>query len=212
MYERFAIIKTNELPAARVLQYAGSVLMAIEISKRLFDVRDYYRMAEAGILQEGDKVELIEGEVLAMSPIGSPHSAAIDRAARALMKLSGDAAIVRIQGPVRLDDYNEPQPDIALLRPKKDFYAAGHPSPPDILLIVEIAQSSLQFDQTIKLRLYGRAGVPEYWVSDIQHDRLFAYSDFEADSYRTIRELHRGDFIAPKLLPERQIPVDSLLP
>ena len=186
--------------------------MATEISKRLFTVHDYHRMVDAGILCEDDRVELIHGEVLAMSPIGPPHSAAVLRANQALVRIVGDHAIVGVQGSVRLDEYDEPQPDLYLLRPKEDFYASGHAGPSDIFLIIEVADSSLKYDNTIKRSLYAETGVPEYWISDLQNDCLIAYSDLHEKSYRTTRQFQRGSAIAPRLLSECRIPVDVLLP
>lgn len=169
-------------------------------------------MVDAGILREGDRVELIYGEVLAMSPIGPPHGASVDRATRFMMKAVGDKAIVRIQGSVRLDEYSEPQPDVVLLRPKEDFYYSAHPGPSDILLIVEVAESSLAYDRKIKARLYAETGIAEYWVADLKNDRLFAYSEPHEKAYRVVREFQRGDSVAPQLLPECSIKVGDLLP
>ena len=186
--------------------------MAIEISKRLFTVYDYHRMVDAGILSEDDRVELIHGEIIAMSPIGPRHSAAVLRGTQALVRLVGDRAIVGVQGSVRLDEYDEPQPDLYLLRPKEDFYASGHAGPKDILLIVEVADSSLEYDQSIKLGLYAETGVPEYWIADVRNDCLVAYTDLRENTYRTTRHFQRGDMIAPLLLPECRMPIDVLLP
>lgn len=186
--------------------------MPVELTRRLFTVHDYHRMGEAGILSKEDRVELIRGEILAMSPIGPPHCAAVDRATRAIVNITGDSAIVRVQGAGRLDEYDEPQPDIVLLRPREDFYASAHPGPPDILLVVEIAESSLEYDRTVKKRLYAETGIPEYWVADVKNDCLFAYSDLGDNSYRLVRQFHRGDFIAPQLLPECRLQIDVLLP
>ena len=186
--------------------------MATEISKRLFTVHDYHRMVDVGILSEDDRVELIHGEVIAMSPIGPRHSAAVLRANQALVRIVGDRAIVGVQGSVRLDEYDEPQPDLYLLRPKDDFYASGHAGPADIFLIIEVADSSLKYDRTIKLDLYAETGVPEYWIADIQNDCILAYSDLGENTYRSTRQFQRGDTIAPRLLSECRIPVDVLLP
>jgi Uma2 family endonuclease len=186
--------------------------MATEISKRLFTVHDYHRMVEAGILSEDDRVELIYGEVLKMSPIGPRHSAAVLRANHVLQRIVGDRAIIGVQGSVRLDEYDEPQPDIYLLRPKDDFYASGHAGPPDIFLIVEMADSSLGYDKGLKMRLYAETGVPEYWVADIQNEGVIAYSQPRESTYSVFHEFRRGDKISPELLPDCQIPVDALLP
>jgi Uma2 family endonuclease len=185
--------------------------MSVELKKRLFSVYDYHRMAEAGILGEHDRVELIEGEIVAMSPIGPPHNAAVNRANRAMVNAVGDRAIVQIQGSVRLNNYNEPQPDVVLMRPRADFYSTRHAMPADILLIVEVAQSSLEYDRTLKACLYARTGIAEYWVADLTNDCVFAYSNPGEGEYHTIREFKRGESIAPQLLPECQIQVDTLL-
>jgi Uma2 family endonuclease len=186
--------------------------MATEISRRLFTVHDYHRMVDAGILSEDDRVELIHGEILAMSPIGPRHNAAILRANQSLVRIVGGRALVGVQGSVRLDEYDEPQPDLYLLRPKKDFYASGHAGPSDILLIIEVADSSLEYDQGIKMHLYAETRVPEYWVSDIRNERVITYSDIQGNTYRTIREVERGNTLYPQLLRDRPIPADLLLP
>jgi Uma2 family endonuclease len=186
--------------------------METEISRRLFTVHDYHRMVDAGILTEDDRVELIHGEILAMSPIGPRHSAAVLRATQALVRLMGDRAIVGVQGSIRLDEYDEPQPDIYLLRPKEDYYASGHAGPADIFLIVEMADSSLEYDQTIKARLYAETGVAEYWIADVRNDRLLVYSELHDSTYASCHELHRGETTAPRLLPDCRITVDILLP
>jgi Uma2 family endonuclease len=185
--------------------------MPVQLTRRLFTVDDYHRMVDAGILSERDRVELIEGEILAMTPIGPPYGAAVDRANRAMVTATGDRAIVRVQGSVRLNEYNEPQPDFVLLRPKDDYYATGLPGPKDIFLIVEVAQSSLEYDRTVKARLYAENGIPEYWVADLEHDCVFVHTDPRGGAYRTVRQLQRGESIAPDLLPDCQLKVDALL-
>jgi len=186
--------------------------MSTEISRRLFTVHDYHKMVHAGILREGDRVELIRGEIVTMSPIGTKHNGAVLRALNTLLRFVGDRALVGCQGSIRLDEYDEPQPDIYLLRPRSDFYASGHAGPSDLFLIVEMADSSLKYDQTVKMELYAETGVPEYWISDVEHECLFAYSEPTRSGYRTMRTLQRGDTITPELLPECVIPVDVLLP
>src|SRR5262245_50112121 len=186
--------------------------MAIEVSKRLFTVHEYHRMVDAGILSEDDRVELIRGEIIAMSPIGPRHSAAVLRATQSLVRLVGDLAIVGVQGSIRLDEYDEPQPDLYLLRPKDDFYASGHAGPADIFLVIEVADSSLEYDEGLKMRLYAETGVPEYWVADIRNDGLVAYAEPKENTYSVIRQFRRGDILTPRLLPDCRIPVDALLP
>jgi len=206
---------SNEIRSLTVvvrLRYSAGAAMAIEISRKLFTVHDYHRMVDAGILCEDDRVELIRGEVLTMSPIGPRHSAAVLRATQSLVRIVGDLAIVGVQGSIRLDEYDEPQPDIYLLRPKDDFYASGYTGPADIFLIVEMADSSLEYDREIKMGLYAETGVPEYWIADIRNDCVIAYSNPDKLSYRTTQTFQRGSILNPHLLPECPIPVDVLLP
>ena len=169
-------------------------------------------MVDAGILFEDDRVELIRGEILLMSPIGPPHNGTVIRANNRLVPIVGNRALVGVQGAIRLDDWDEPQPDIFLLRPRDDFYTKAHPGPPDIFLIIEIADSSLDYDRTVKASLYGETGVPEYWVADITNDCVWTYSGIQERHYQVIRQCRRGDSIVPQLLPDCQIPVDILLP
>jgi Uma2 family endonuclease len=185
--------------------------MSAELLTRRFTVQDYHRMVDAGILREDDRVELIRGQVVTMSPIGPPHAALVDRALRTMDRAVGDRAIVRVQGSVQLDEYSQPQPDIALLRPRADFYCSAHPLPPDILLVVEVAQSSLGYDRGLKAGLYAEAGIEEYWVVDVTGRRLIAYSDAHNGEYRSVRVLTSEDVLTPKLLPGCSIAVASLL-
>jgi len=134
------------------------------------------------------------------------------RANRNLNRLVADSAIVGTQGSVRLDEFAEPQPDIYLLRPKDDFYASAHAGPSDILLIVEMADSSLEYDQEVKKDLYALTGVPEYWIADIHHDCVIVYSDLRDNRYQRAETFSRGNSMTPCLLPDCRIPVDVLLP
>ena len=186
--------------------------MSSNIVRKHFTYDDCLRMAETGILSPLERVELIRGEILVMSPIGPRHAAAVDGTTEALIECSARRAIVRSQTPVVLDRLAAPQPDITLLRRRDDFYASQHPGAPDILLIVEIADSSLEYDMTVKLGLYAILGITEYWVADLKNNRLLVYSQPVGDTYREMREVHRGDSVAPHLLPDCLIPVALLLP
>jgi Uma2 family endonuclease len=136
------------------------------VTRHRLTVHDYHRLAESGILRRDDRVELIAGEVLDMSPIGSLHAALVRAVARWLADSVGQRGIVAVQDPVHLDESSEPQLDIALLRPQADYYAAAHPGPADTLLIVEVADSSLAYNRGVKVPLYARHGIPEVWVID----------------------------------------------
>ena len=169
-------------------------------------------MGQAGILSARDRVELINGEILIKPMMGPPHCASVDRVSLAMHRASDNHNIVRTQGAVRLDEWSEPEPDVVLLRPKDDFYASKHPVPSDILLIVEVADSSLKFDAGTKARLYAETGIPEYWIVDIPNDCLHVYSDVHEEAYRTNRQFRRGDTISPMLLPACSLVIDTLLP
>ncbi len=185
--------------------------MPAEITKRLFDVDDFHRMAQAGILLEDDRVELIDGEVVAMTPIGPRHNAAVNRATRTLVTTVGDRAIVQVQGSVRLDRFQEPRPDLVLLRPQPDFYASRLPGASDILLVIEIAESSLDYDREVKARVYGQSGVQEYWMVDLNDRSVSCCRDSMGGVYRRIRQYRAGESVAPEALPECSISVDALL-
>lgn len=185
--------------------------MAVEVTRRLFNAAEYHRMAEAGILSEDDRVELIEGEIVQMSPIGSRHQACVDRLSTLFHQHVGRAAIVRVQGPVSLGEYSEPQPDLALLRPRDDFYAQAHPTPADILLLVEVAETSQGYDRDIKLPLYARAGVPEVWLADLVEDAMYVYCQPHGGAYNEARQVRRGESLAPRLLPHVTLEVGAIL-
>jgi Uma2 family endonuclease len=197
---------------ASELRYSGRALMSDNLQRKLFTAEDCYRMSEAGILLPEDRVELIRGEILKMSPIGPRHGASVDGANKVMVRLAGDHAIVRIQGTVELDQFCAPQPDVVLLRPRDDFYVGKNPAGRDILLIIEVADLSLEYDTTVKVELYSILGVHEYWVADLQNDSVIVYSDPAESSYKTVREFRSGDTLTPQLLPECAIKAAVLLP
>jgi Uma2 family endonuclease len=184
---------------------------AVAVNRRRFTVDDYHRMWDVGILSPTDRVELIDGEIVTKMPIGPRHGACVDRANRALTTTVGSSAIVRVQGSVRLDLFNLPQPDVVLLRPRADFYASAHPSPADILLIVEVAESSIDFDRSIKRRVYAKAGVREYWLVDLNEDVVHVYSDPSSGGYRGVAGYRREQSITPHLLPALAMSAFDLL-
>lgn len=143
-------------------------------------------MREAGILGEDDRVELVEGDVVAMTPIGSAHAACVKRLTLLLFRAAGELALVSVQDPVRLDEASEPKPDLALLHPKPDFYASGHPGPEDVLLLIEVADASLAYDQEVKLPLYARAGIREVWLVDLPGRRVLVHREPGAGGYAAV--------------------------
>ena len=135
-------------------------------SRHLISVDAFHRMGEAGILGPGDRVELIDGEIIDMSPIGVLHAALVDALVRHFGRSAGQSVFIRCQNPLRLDDLSEPEPDIAILRPRADFYTTSHPGPADVLLVIEVSDTSLAYDLGTKVPLYARHGIPEVWVID----------------------------------------------
>jgi Uma2 family endonuclease len=185
--------------------------MPVAVTRRRFTADDYQRMGQAGILRAEDRVELIDGEIATMTPIGPRHCASIDRATRAFVRKAGDSAIVRVQGSVRLDFYTEPEPDLVLLRPRADFYSSRHPGPAEILLIVEVAESSIDYDSDFKSRVYARSGLHEYWLADLNENVVFCHSGPEEGLYQKVQRYTRGQLLAPLLLPECVVSTEDLL-
>jgi Uma2 family endonuclease len=138
-------------------------------------VADYYRMAEAGILGRPARVELIDGEIIDMSPIGVLHAAVVNVLARHVAQCLGDTTFVSIQNPLRLDDENEPEPDLLILRPRSDCYCTAHPGAADTLVVIEVSDTSLTYDLDVKVPLYARHGVPEVWVIDVTTRRTHVF-------------------------------------
>jgi len=185
--------------------------MSVRIERRIFNVDEYHRMSEAGILSEDDRVELMEGEIIKMSPIGSRHAACVKRFNTLLHRKAGQAVIVSIQDPIRLDDYSEPEPDVALLRPRTDFYSQAHPTPNDVILIIEVADTSLEYERTVKLPLYARAGIAEVWLAIVTRDTVEAFSRPLNGAYQEFREAKRGDVLSPAGFPDLLLSVDEIL-
>jgi Uma2 family endonuclease len=149
--------------------------VAIPASRRRFTVDEYEQMAEAGILGEDDRVELLEGDIVEMAPIGPRHAASVKRLIDRLAPTLHGRAIVSAQDPIRIESDSEPQPDIALLRPRHDFYAHAHPSPQDVLLVIEVSDSTAWLDRRVKMPLYARAGIPQAWLVDLDNDVIEVY-------------------------------------
>ncbi len=166
--------------------------MSVEIAKRLFNVREYERMVETGILTEDDRVELIGGEIVEMSPTGTRHAACVRRLNTLLAARVGASALLSVQDPIVLDDFSEPQPDVVLLRPRPDFYEQRHPRAPDVLLLIEVSDTTLKTDRQIKMPLYARAGVGEYWVVNLQDNEIEIYARPSGSAYQLVRRAGRG--------------------
>jgi Uma2 family endonuclease len=181
------------------------------LTRHKLNVDDYHRMAEAEILRPEDRVELINGELIDMAPISLDHAATVNGLNEALVLATTGRAIVSIQNPVRLDRFNEPQPDVAVLRPRTDRYRSGEPpGPSDVLLLVEVAHTSLRFDRGYKLPLYAQMGIPEFWLVDLQRRVLEVYRRPAGDAYTEVATHESGDTVELALAPEFSINVAAL--
>jgi Uma2 family endonuclease len=185
--------------------------VTLQTLKRLFTVEEYYQMARSGILSEDDRVELIEGEILEMSPIGSRHAACVRRLNQIFSARIGTRAIVSVQNPIHLSKRSEPQPDLALLQPRDDFYERAHPEPEDVLLIVEVAETSADFDRETKAPLYAQAGIPEPWLVDLSEDYIEVFRQPSAKGYAEVRQVRRGQVLCPQALPGLELAVADIL-
>jgi Uma2 family endonuclease len=181
------------------------------LRRRPITAQEYQRMGEVGILRREDRVELIEGDLIEMSPIGGAHIFWVMKLTRLLTLAAGLRAYVSVQSSVRLDDRTEPEPDIALIRP--DFKPVGNapPATADLLLLVEVADTSLRYDKTIKAELYARHGVPEYWIVDIDAHVIHVHRNAKPAGYADIGEARPGSTLEPVLLPDLRLPIADLL-
>ena len=177
-----------------------------------FTVKQYYQMAEvAGIFDSANKVELIEGEIIDMvPPIGSKHADWVNRLNRYFISLVTDDIAISIQNPIHLNDATEPEPDLVLAAPRKLSYSKAHPSATDVLLLIEVADSSLAYDREIKAPLYARHGIAEYWLIDIESGQLTLYRDPSDDGYRTSYRPPLNEVLTLQLLKETHVDLSML--
>ena len=181
------------------------------IRRHRYSVDDYYCMAAAGVLRPDERVELIDGEIIDMTPIGSRHAAVVTMLNQRLISVLGTAAIVSVQNPVWLGTHSEPQPDIALLKPRSDFYEAAHPSPGDVLVIIEVADSSAAYDRDVKLPLYARHGIPGVWLVDLATQKLTVYGAPADGTYTTVTTAEDLTRMPIPGLPDTNVDLGPLL-
>lgn len=177
----------------------------------LFNVDEYHQLIEVGILGPEDRIELIHGELTMMPPIGPEHSSYTRRLTNLLPRKLPDNVVLQMNEPVTIAPGSEPQPDAAIVKAKPDNYRKAHPTPKDVLLIIEVADSSSNFDNKVKGKLYGKAGIPEYWIIETAENLVRVFTDPSKEGYRTIREFHRGDKVKCGTVPQLQLTVDDLL-
>jgi len=186
--------------------------MAVEVLRRHFTAGEYHRMAQAGILHEDDRVELIEGEIVEMAPIGSRHAACVIRLTQLFSQYSGEVFLVNVHNPISLSEHSEPQPDVTLLRPRSDYYADSHPGPEDILLVIEVCDTCADYDRGVKVPLYGRSGIGEVWLVDLAGESIEVYRSPNPEGYDQVQRIQLGQPLGPEALPDLVVGAADILP
>jgi len=174
--------------------------METTVKKRLISRVEYYRMGEVGILQHQEKVELINGEIFIKRPVSVRHAAVVTELTRPLVLAFMEEAIVSNKNPIHLDEYNDPVPDLALLRFQSDFYLSAHPRATDLWLIIEVSDASYEFDATTKLSIYASSGIPVYWIIDLRRNRIEVYENPQNAQYQDLKIYLPGDRISFKAI------------
>ena len=182
--------------------------MSVLVAGKSFTLEEYHNLGETGVLGEDDRVELIEGELVAMAAIKGPHMLGINRLTYTLVDILGRTWIVSVQNPVHLFGDTEPQPDIALLRPEAD--RAAVPEAADVYLIIEVSDTTMSYDLGRKRRLYARAGIPEYWIMDINGRRILRHAGLDGGDYQQLAQSVPGDTIDSLVLPAIRLSVAAL--
>jgi len=186
-------------------------VMDTQVLRRLFSVDEFHQMAEAGVFGEGDRLELLDGEIVQMTPIGSRHAGCVMRLNELFAQRRQASAIVSVQGPLVLDEGTELYPDVALLARRPDFYSQSHPRPVDVLLVVEVADTTLDYDRGVKVPHYARVGIPEVWVVDLHARAIHVYRQPSGGEYRDERRTGLGEWLAIPGVPDQRLAVDDVL-
>ena len=205
----FSSAECADLARAGIIDTSGRADVLAGL--RRFTVDEYLAMERAGILHEDDRVELIDGEIIIMPPIGDPHEVSTDWLNRLFVPPLIGRAIVRVQGAIRLHDRSAPQPDIAVLR-ERPLSAVGPYFPPDVYLVIEVADSSLAYDQGAKLARYAAAGIPEVWVANLRAREVTSYAEPSGAAYAAVRTYQVGDNISPQAFPDVILAVADFMP
>lgn len=188
----------------------GAAERSLHVTRHWLSVDDYFRMDEAGVFAPDARTELIEGEVLDMATIGTRHASTVKLLNRLLVAAAGTNGVVAVQDPLHLSKWSMPQPDLMLLAPRADFYAKAHPTPADVWLLIEVADSSVRFDLDVKQPLYARHGVAELWVIDLDAGVLLRHRKPAADAYALVEELTRPGLLTPDAAPSLVLDLSSL--
>ena len=184
--------------------------MVLQIVRHQFTVKQFHQMAESGILPENERVELIRGEMIDMSPIGRRHAGCVNILVNLLIQLLGKRIILAPQNPVELNETSEPQPDIALLKPRPDFYRNSHPQPEDIFLLIEVADTTVKYDREMKIPLYAEANIPEVWLVDVNQEIIEVYRNSLEGIYQDVQKLTKNQILSTLAFPDVSIHLSEL--
>src|SRR5262249_38740858 len=191
---------------------AAEATMTKPFTRRRWNVHEYHRMGETGILAEDERVELLAGDIIVREPIGTQHAGTVNRLNYLLTSRLGRRAVVQGQNPIELvKEDSEPQPDLTLLRSRDDFYSTAHPDASDTLLAIEVADTSLRLDRRVKIPLYARAGIAEVWLVDLTTSRIEVYREPRAEGYRDVQIFGRGQSLTPIAFADLTVAVNDLL-
>jgi Uma2 family endonuclease len=185
--------------------------MSLSLITRKFTVEEYEKMATEGIIKPDEKVELIRGEIIKMSPMGTRHAAGIARLTQLFSRKFGDLILLGVQNPIRLNNNSQPEPDLSLLIPRSDFYVAAYPCPQDIYLIIEVSDSTLDYDRYTKISLYAEANIKEVWIVNLKEECLEVYRHPLQGSYQDIQKYYRGEIIFIESFPAIELTLIEIL-
>jgi len=205
------VAEPTPAPASVAEPPTSAVPVQVLLTHHRFTVAEYQRLGEVGIIGEEDRVELIDGEILDMGDIGRSHAAHVAWLTTLIARKSEETMIVSVQNPLQLGERYQPQPDLMLLREHADRYKSALPTAEDVLLLVEVADSSLDYDQRIKLAVYARAGVTEVWIVNLDADQVEIYTQPQEAAYTTTRVARRGETVQIGALPAVMLPVTTIL-
>jgi len=184
--------------------------MSAQIPSRKFRISDYHRMAETGILSENERIELIAGDIVTMIPVGSQHTSCVKSLKQILTTMLADTVIVWVQNPICLGEYSEPEPDVALLKPRPDLYTEHHPTSTDVFLIVEVTEQALDYERDIKLPVYAQAGIGEVWLVNVKDLQVEVYTRPAGQEYDMYRKFYQEHTITSVIFPNLRIPVETI--
>src|SRR5215213_5411690 len=192
-----------------VLELENTAASAPPIARKKFRADEVYKMMQVGILPEASGWELINGEIIRRMTIGSKHASTVKRLNKIFINQLGENAIVSVQDPIHIDEYNEPEPDIALLKPRTDFYAESHPEPEDVLLVIEVSDSTVDFDREVKRALYAEAGIREFWLVNLKENTVECHSQPKNKTYRLTQISEKGETLKSVSIENLRLKVED---